>query len=114
MTDFTGAWRAVSLIDGWLSESQGRALFEAARQVEAPNWIVEIGSHLGRSTVILALAARPGVKVHAVDPFDDPRWGGGTGLLRADAETTSQFGVAGSSGADGVVAARLGVVGADR
>jgi predicted O-methyltransferase YrrM len=38
--------------------------------------IVEIGSHRGKSTIVLARAA-PGATVVAIDPFDDPRWGGG-------------------------------------
>lgn len=81
MYDFEQVWRIASKIDGWLTESQGRTLFEAAKQVHAPHRIVEIGSHLGRSTVIIALGAHPGVRVHAVDPFDDPRWGGGADLF---------------------------------
>jgi predicted O-methyltransferase YrrM len=79
--DFAEAWRKASEIEGWLSEGQGRALFNSARRVRAPNHIVEIGSHLGRSTILLALAANPNVRVFAIDPFDDPRWGGGPGLL---------------------------------
>jgi hypothetical protein len=81
MREFTQFWQAIDDIDGWLSEGQAQALCAAARAVPAPQRIVEIGSHLGRSTVLLALAAANGVKVHAVDPFDDPRWGGGAGLL---------------------------------
>lgn len=43
--------------------------------------IVEIGSHCGRSTVVLAAAKGPRVPLLAVDPFDDPRWGGGSQAL---------------------------------
>jgi predicted O-methyltransferase YrrM len=79
--DFAEAWQKASKVDGWLSESQGRVLFDSARGVSAPNRIVEIGSHLGRSTILLALAASPDVRVTAIDPFDDRRWGGGSKLL---------------------------------
>jgi predicted O-methyltransferase YrrM len=55
-------------VDGWLSDGQARRLWEAARAVRAPGRIVEIGSFRGRSTIILALAAAPGVEVVAIDP----------------------------------------------
>ena len=74
---FDQAWATASCAEGWLSREQGLALYEAARTVEPGSWIVEIGSHCGRSTVLLAAAKRAGVRLLAVDPFDDPRWGGG-------------------------------------
>lgn len=78
---FDTAWRWAERADGWLTSEQGRVLFEAARAVESGQWIVEIGSHCGRSTVILAAAKAEGVELLAVDPFDDPRWGGGPNAL---------------------------------
>jgi hypothetical protein len=42
---------------------------------------VEIGSHLGKSTVVLAKAKSERVQLLAVDPVDDPRWGGGRDAL---------------------------------
>ncbi|RYB92142.1 class I SAM-dependent methyltransferase [Nocardioides oleivorans] len=59
-------------VDGWLTEAQARALYDAARRV-APATVVELGSHLGRSTIVLAAA---GASVTAIDPFpDDWRYG---------------------------------------
>lgn len=70
--DFDAAWRFASTIDGWLTEAQARMLYEVARAV-APGRVVEIGSHLGRSTVVLAAS---GASVTAIDPFpDDWRYG---------------------------------------
>jgi hypothetical protein len=69
---FEDAWRVAGTIDGWLTEAQARALYDASRQV-APATVVEIGSHLGRSTIVLAAS---GASVVAVDPFpDDWRYG---------------------------------------
>lgn len=70
--DFEEAWRAAATIDGWLTAAQARTLYDAARAV-APARVIELGSHLGRSTVVLAAA---GATVTAVDPFpDDWRYG---------------------------------------
>ncbi|MHB1837172.1 MAG: class I SAM-dependent methyltransferase [Solirubrobacteraceae bacterium] len=65
---FEDAWRAVERVDGWLSEDQARRLFERAAAVTPGGRIVEIGSFHGRSTIVLALAAQPGVTVTAIDP----------------------------------------------
>jgi len=78
---FEDVWRHAEGADGWLTRAQGSALFDAARAVHPGSWIVEIGSHCGRSTVILAAAKAPEVPLLAVDPFDDPRWGGGSKAL---------------------------------
>lgn len=70
---FDDAWRLADRIDGWLTRAQARVLYDAARAV-APGRVVEIGSHLGRSTLLLASS---GAAVTAVDPFpDDWRYGG--------------------------------------
>jgi predicted O-methyltransferase YrrM len=55
-------------IGGWLTREQAQALWLEARQVCAGQLIVEIGSHQGRSTVVLAAAA-PQAPVIAIDPF---------------------------------------------
>jgi predicted O-methyltransferase YrrM len=56
-------------VEGWLSEAQGRALFEAAAATTGRGAIVEIGSWKGRSTTWLASGARlAGQRVYAVDP----------------------------------------------
>ncbi len=74
---FQSAWARASVIDGWLSEAQAETLYEAACRVPAGGTIVEIGSHHGRSTVILASGGRDRVRLLAVDPWEDSRWGGG-------------------------------------
>lgn len=65
--DFDAVWRFAGTVDGWLTEAQARTLFDAARAV-APGRVVEIGSHLGRSTIVLAAG---GASVTAIDPFAD-------------------------------------------
>ncbi len=78
---FEDAWRHAEGVEGWLTRAQGEALFHAAQAVPMGRWIVEIGSHCGRSTVVLAAAKASEVTLLAVDPFDDPRWGGGSKAL---------------------------------
>jgi predicted O-methyltransferase YrrM len=72
---FSSTWQQIQSIDGWLSEGQARDLFQAA-ELTTRGSIVEIGSHHGRSTIVLASAA-PQSEVVAIDPFDSARWGGG-------------------------------------
>jgi len=74
---FEAAWFFAADVDGWLSEDQARQLFAAAATVDPGRAVVEIGSHHGRSMIVLARGVRAGVRVVAVDPFDDSRWGGG-------------------------------------
>ncbi len=73
--DFTEAWALVDNIPGWLGRTNAAALFDIVLQ-QRPRTIVEIGSFLGRSTVLLALAAkRAGAEsvVVAVDPHTGDR-----------------------------------------
>jgi hypothetical protein len=74
---FDDAWTKASSVEGWLLESQGRALFEAAQRLKPGTIAVEIGSHRGKSATLIALGLPEGSRLVAVDPFDDPRWGGG-------------------------------------
>jgi predicted O-methyltransferase YrrM len=55
-------------VEGWLTEAQARALWDAARGIGAPGRIVEIGSFRGRSMIVLASAAAEGVELVAIDP----------------------------------------------
>ena len=55
-------------VEGWLTEAQAQRLDAAARTVGARGRIVEIGSFRGRSTIVLARAAREDVEVVAIDP----------------------------------------------
>lgn len=69
---FDEAWARARTIDGWLTVDQGRVLH--AEAWAAGGTVVEIGSHLGRSTVVLGSS---GARVVAIDPFpDDWRYGG--------------------------------------
>jgi len=70
MTGFEAAWARADAVAGWLTRAQGRALWDAACTVRAGGRILEIGSHQGRSTIVLASAAQAsGIEVVAVDPF---------------------------------------------
>jgi hypothetical protein len=78
MPGFQDAWGAAAPIGGWMTEAQAQTLWDAAEQVPTGAAILEIGSHQGRSTVVLATAAkRAGSTVIAVDPFvAGPMFGG--------------------------------------
>ena len=65
---FERAWAAVADVDGWMTEGQARALYEAGRACPPGGRIVEIGSFQGRSTIVLALAAPADVEIVAIDP----------------------------------------------
>jgi predicted O-methyltransferase YrrM len=66
--DFDAALAAIDGVEGWLSADQARRLWDAARRVQPPARIVEIGSFRGRSTIVLRLAADGDVEVVAIDP----------------------------------------------
>jgi predicted O-methyltransferase YrrM len=66
---FEQAWSAVSGIGGWLTRDQARSLWDGAQLVPAGGRLLEIGSHQGRSTVVLGAAAKSrSATVVAVDP----------------------------------------------
>jgi hypothetical protein len=65
---FDAAWAAVRDVEGWMTERQGRRLFEAARRLAPGGRIVEIGSFRGRSAIVLAHGAAGDVDVVAIDP----------------------------------------------
>jgi predicted O-methyltransferase YrrM len=66
--DFDIAFAEAAEIGGWLTRDQAFVLWSEAKLVPAGGRIVEIGSHRGRSTVILGGAA-PNSTVVAIDPF---------------------------------------------
>lgn len=78
--DFEGVWASVADIPGWLTEGQARMLWDAVSGLPPGATVVEIGSHQGRSTVVLGHAARAvGARVVAIDAFVDGRlFGGGS------------------------------------
>jgi Methyltransferase domain len=77
---FPLVWEFASGVSGWLTEAQAELLWETAEQLPQAPLVVEIGSHQGRSTIMLAAAAasRSG-QVVAIDPFVDGRLFGGSG-----------------------------------
>jgi methyltransferase family protein len=65
---FAEAWAAARDVEGWLTEAQARRLFGAAGAVPEGGRIVEIGSFRGRSSIVLARGASPGVEMVCIDP----------------------------------------------
>jgi len=59
-----------SKIDGWLSDSEGKLLYNLAKGVPRKQAIVELGSWKGKSTVWLAKGTEAGQmnKVYSIDP----------------------------------------------
>jgi len=75
---FESAWASATAVPGWLTEGQGRMLWDAVCRLGPGATVVEIGSHQGRSTIILGHAARTvGARVVAIDAFVDGRLFGG-------------------------------------
>jgi hypothetical protein len=76
--DFDDAWTTADAVPGWLTREQGRLLFDRAAQAGPGARLLEIGSHQGRSTVILGrVALAAGGEVIAIDPFvEGPLFGG--------------------------------------
>ncbi len=68
MTGFEQAWTAVADVEGWMTEGQARALYDAAAGCPPGGTILEIGSFHGRSTIVLASGCPPEATVIAIDP----------------------------------------------
>jgi predicted O-methyltransferase YrrM len=64
-------------VPGWLTDEEGEALYELARRCTGRGVIAEIGSWKGKSTICLGLGSRAGagVRVFAIDPHADYRFG---------------------------------------
>ncbi len=76
--DFSSAWAFASAIPGWLTEDQAAMLWDATTDLPDDALLVEIGSHQGRSTTVLAAAVRDrDSRVVAIDPFVEGRLFGG-------------------------------------
>lgn len=82
-------------IGGWLTRAQAEMLYTEASRLVPGSRIVEIGSHQGRSTVVLALAA-PGSTVVAIDPFVDGAMFGGLATKDRFLANLQRAGVGGS------------------
>ena len=92
--DWPTAWQHAQNVGGWMTMDQGRALWTAAVQVPANARILEIGSHQGRSTIVLATAARArDARVVAVDPFIEGRLFGGMATRDRFEQNLAQAGV---------------------
>jgi methyltransferase family protein len=72
---FVAVWARVQGVPGWLTRAQALTLWQAAAATPDDGVIVEIGSHQGRSTLVLADLG--GRRVVAIDPFVDGRMFGG-------------------------------------
>lgn len=68
MGDFEELLPRIERIEGWLRVEQARRLWDEASRVRSGGQIVEIGSYQGKSTIVLATGAPPGVTVYAIDP----------------------------------------------
>jgi predicted O-methyltransferase YrrM len=76
--DFERAWELAEPVGGWMTREQARLLWDAASRLRPGAVVLEIGSHQGRSTLVLGSAARRvGATVVAVDPFVEGRLFGG-------------------------------------
>ena len=64
-------------VPGWLTDEEGEALYDLARACTGRGAIVEIGSWKGKSTICLGLGSRAGngVRIFAIDPHTDYRFG---------------------------------------
>jgi predicted O-methyltransferase YrrM len=77
MTEFARVKELIADVPGWLSDEEGEALYELAKECTGKGVIVEIGSWKGKSTICLGLGSRAGegVRIYAVDPHADYRHG---------------------------------------
>ena len=78
-------------VSGWLTRDQARRLAGAVCALGPDPVVVEIGSHRGKSAIVMA-GARPDVTVHAVDPFIEVY--GGDAIRREFEENVRAAGVA--------------------
>lgn len=95
-TSFEEAWSVADEVPGWLTRGQALLLHEQALLLPEGARLLEIGSHQGRSTVVLGrVAAAKGGEVIAVDPFVDGRLFGGLATKDKFAANLALAGVTG-------------------
>ncbi|MDQ3777639.1 MAG: class I SAM-dependent methyltransferase [Actinomycetota bacterium] len=77
MTEFAPVKELIKDVPGWLSDEEGAALYDLAKECTGKGVIVEIGSWKGKSTICLGRGSRAGngVRIFAVDPHADYRHG---------------------------------------
>ena len=63
----------VNDIGGWMTEAEGRLLYDQAKKAPRGGAIVEIGSFQGKSTIWMAKGSEAGnkLRVYAIDPHED-------------------------------------------
>ena len=89
---FTQVWETSSAIPGWLNERNAAVLFELIQQLH-PQTIVEIGSYLGRSSVLMALGQQlAGVEKPRLITID-PHTGDRQQLERTGAPSLPSYGL---------------------
>ncbi len=71
MSDFADVWQTARSYGGWLTDDQARLLWARGSRVRAGGCVVEVGSHQGKSTCVLAAAAPADATVVAVDLFEE-------------------------------------------
>lgn len=91
---FEAVWALAESIPGWLTHAQAALLWDEASALPEHGLIVEIGSHQGRSTVVLASAAGMGGRLVAVDPFVDGRLFGGAATRQLFEDNIARAGLA--------------------
>lgn len=83
--DFESTFALAEPVPGWLTRDQAEVLWREAGRLPAGAHVVEIGSHLGRSAVVLASV--PHVRLTCIDPFDSA-WRYGAADTRERFEAT--------------------------
>ncbi len=91
--DFDRLWAEASTITGWLTRDQALRLWSEAVRLPPGALVVEIGSHHGRSTVVLAAAVDGRGSVVAVDPFVEGRLFGGAPTRAAFEANLATYGL---------------------
>ncbi|GAA4697659.1 class I SAM-dependent methyltransferase [Nocardioides nanhaiensis] len=92
---FERAWTIADTVPGWLTRDQARLLHDEAQALDPGAVALEIGSHQGRSTVVLAAAlGRRGSRLVAMDPFVEGRLFGGATTRQKFERHVAQAGVA--------------------
>ena len=67
--DFDDVWDKMKDVDGWLSREEAQVIYAKTALTDNP-LIVEIGTHRGRSTSLLALS-NPDSKIITIDPYTE-------------------------------------------
>jgi predicted O-methyltransferase YrrM len=91
--EFDDLWAGASSIKGWLTPVQARRLWDETSALTAGAVVLEIGSHQGRSTVVIAAALAGQGRVIAVDPFVEGRLFGGQPTRAAFEANLSTYGL---------------------